>query len=160
MSLHAYDDVIDVSAGPLTLPVHRFEAVASVVFHRCRVVVLGVFWARSGRSFIREPGVDAGLPEPVDVSWGGCDESDVDASGDRMLFIGLGEREVPPGREARRARGLLDLKLLEHRCEGAGGGREVGYAEGDVVEHSGLPIEELGQVPVERLCELKVGAVV
>jgi hypothetical protein len=46
---------------------------------------------------------------------GGCDERDVDAPSYRMLVVGLRERDVPPDRDARGARDLLDLKLIERR---------------------------------------------
>jgi hypothetical protein len=52
---------------------------------------------------------------------GGCDERDVDAPSYRMLVVGLRERDVPPDRDARGARDLLDLKLIERRSGGAAG---------------------------------------
>jgi hypothetical protein len=55
-----------------------------------------------------------------------------------MLLVGLRESEVPPDREARRARGLCELQLIEHSCKGTGGVRQVGDSKGDVVEHGGL----------------------
>jgi hypothetical protein len=84
----------------------------------------------------------------------------MDAPSDRMLLVGLRESEVAPDREARRARGRLDLELIEHCGERAGGGREVGDAQGDVVEHGCLAIDEAGQVLDERLRGLKMRSVV
>ena len=129
--------MIDVALRSRTVAVDGFEAVAGGVFEKCRVVVVGVIRTRAGGPVIGKARVDAGLPEAIDVSWGRRDERDVDSPCDRMLLVGLRESEVPPDREARRARGLLDLELIEHRREGAAGDRQVGDSKGDVVEHVG-----------------------
>jgi hypothetical protein len=99
------------------------------------------------------PRVDAGSGEAVDVSSGRGNERDVDAPSDRMLVVGLRYRDAPPDREARGARGLLDLKLIERRRENRGGNRQVRDAKGDVVEHGGLAVEEVACVPVELLAQ-------
>jgi hypothetical protein len=77
----------------------------------------------AGGPVIGEACVDAGLPEAIDVTGGRRDERDVDSPRDRMLLVGLRESEVPPDRQAGRARGLLDLELVEHRREGVAGNR-------------------------------------
>src|SRR5918996_3587061 len=107
-----------------------------------------------------ETQVEADLREAIDVSRRRRSEPDAHSSGDRMLIVGLSESEVPPDREARRARGLLDLDLIEQGLEGAAGEREVGDPKGDVVEHPGLAIDEVDRVTVEPLCELEVRSVI
>jgi hypothetical protein len=62
-------------------------------------------------------------------------ERDMDAPSDGMILVGLCESEVPPDREARCGRGLLDLKLVQRRRENAAGERKIGHSKCDVVEH-------------------------
>jgi len=105
--------VIDNAPRPPAIAVDGFEAVARGVLEKRRVVIVGVLRARAGRPVIGKARVGASLREAVDVRLGRCDERDVDSPCDRMLLVGLREGEVPPDREARRARGLLDLELVE-----------------------------------------------
>jgi hypothetical protein len=55
---------------------------------------------------------------------------------------------------------LLDLELGEHRGEGGARDAKVGNSKGDVVEHRRSVIDEVGDVTIEPLGELKVGSVV
>ncbi len=48
--------VINVAAGPVTVAVDGFEAVAGAVFETCRVVVVAVIRTRAGRPVIGQPG--------------------------------------------------------------------------------------------------------
>jgi hypothetical protein len=109
--------VVDVAGGPLTVAVDGFEAVAGAVFEKCRVVVVGVIGSRAGGPVVGEAGVDAGAREAIDLSTGRRDEREVDAPGDRMVLVGLGQSEVPPDREGRCVRRLRDLELVEHSSE-------------------------------------------
>jgi hypothetical protein len=130
--------MVDVARGPLAVAVDGFEAVAGAVFQKCRVVVVRVVRTWAGGPVVGKPGGDAGLAEALDVSRGRGNERDMDALSDRMLVVGLRESEVSPDREARRARGLLDLEFIEHSRKGTGGVRQVGDSKGHVVEHGGL----------------------
>jgi hypothetical protein len=127
--------VVDVAGGPLTVAVDGFEAVAGAVFEKCRVVVVGVIGSGAGGPVIGEAGVDAGAGEAIDPSTDRCDERQVDAPGDRMLLVGLGQSEVPPDSEAGRARRLRDLELVEHSSERTPRELQVGDSKGYVVKH-------------------------
>jgi hypothetical protein len=113
--------VIDVALGPLTVAMHGFEAVAGGVLEERRVVIVGVVRTRAGGAVIGKAGVDTSPTETIDLGRGRRDERDMDAPSDRMVLVGLREREVAPGRQARRARSLLDPKLIEHSREGTAG---------------------------------------
>ena len=73
--------MVDVAAGSLAVAVDRLEAVAGRVLEKRRVVVVGVVRTRAGRPVIDQAGVDAGLPEAVDVGLRLRDEGDVERAG-------------------------------------------------------------------------------
>jgi hypothetical protein len=93
--------VIDVALRSRAFAMDSSEAVAGGVFEKGRVGIGHVIRTGLGSVVISETRVDAGLREAVDVRGRRRGKRDLDAPCDRMLVVGLGEREVAPDREAR-----------------------------------------------------------
>jgi hypothetical protein len=126
--------VVDVATRSITVAVDRLEAVAGGVLEKRRVVVVGIVGTRARRSVINQAGIDASLPEAVDVGLRLRDEGDVDALGSRTVVVLQAEDEVPPTGEARRVGGLLDPEFSQPGPEGADGEWKVRDSKADVVK--------------------------
>jgi hypothetical protein len=128
--------VVDQVALAHEVVVDGLGAVAVGVEQEAAVVVGAVLGARAGLAVVAVAGVDAGLPERVHVLARRRGEADVHAARDRLLVVGRGERELVVVDEPVLGPDALGAERSQHDVVEAGGGLQVGGAEGDVVPHA------------------------
>jgi hypothetical protein len=124
---HADPEVVDDVAAGRALVAHRLGAVA-VGVQQERAVVLGRVdrpWA--GRTVVAVAGVDAGLPEALDVLARRRDEADVQAT-----------CRSARSRERERSPVVVSEDRQQRRVE-AHRRREVAHADGHTLEHDQRP---------------------
>ena len=86
--------MVDVAAVAGAAVVNRLDAVAVRVEQEPAVIVGTVLRPRTGLAVAAVAGVDAGLPERVDVHSRRRDEADVQAPTHRVGRVRLREREI------------------------------------------------------------------
>src|SRR5436190_2105749 len=115
--------------------VHGLDAVAVGAAQERAVIVGQVLDPRPGRSVVEIATVDAGPPERVDVVVRRSSEPDVQTGRERVLVVGVREREVVPLGELVGPVARLDPQLDQDGVEEARGRLAVGDVDRDVVEH-------------------------
>ena len=141
--------VDQVAVGDLVV-VDRLGAVAVGVEQEAAVVVVAVLRAQAGLPVVAVAGVDARLPERVDVLARRGGEADVEAARGRLLGVRGRERELAPIDEPVGGVRPLDPERAQHGVVERRGGVEVGGAEGDVIPHSLSPMRGLEPVSLRR----------
>src|SRR5215212_2772157 len=145
-------EVVDVGAVAEGAVVDGLDAVAVRVEQEGAVVVVAVLrpWPRLAVALVA--GARAGAPELVHVSMARSGEAHVQPPRDRARIVGLREGEVVPLDEPLAAVRPLDPERAEHGLAEPFGGRTVGDADRDVVEHATtIPTEKEPEPPRARL---------
>src|SRR4051812_23230703 len=107
--------MVDGPASPRCSVVHGLGTVAVGIEQEGPVVVVAVLGPRARPSVVGIAGIDARLPELVDLLARGRDEPDVEPRGTGVRVIGAGQLEVLPLRERARPVGPVYAQRRQDR---------------------------------------------
>src|SRR6185437_14817943 len=117
----------------------RLDAVAVGVEQEAAVVRGAVLRARPRRAVVAVARIDPRLPERIDLSAVASAKPDMEPTAQRVLAIGRPDVPVLPLHQLSVRMAWLGAQDAQDGAVEPLGGREVGYGDGDVVEHPAEP---------------------